>query len=120
MPDKAVVAESNLREALYNHYESHNMLPPYKAVYANRCPNKNLNHRELVDLAEMIFNQSLAQNDGDTKMLLQPLLTISKVIILNDDIDKYLAPLAKDIDVNKKQFSLEDMKNAMLYGKYQL
>ena len=120
MPDKAIVAESNLREALYNHYESHNMLPPYKAVYANRCPNKSLNHRELLDLAEMIFNQSLAQQDSDTKMLLQPLLTISKVIILNEDIDRYLAPLTKDADIYKKQFTLDDMKNAMLYGKYQL
>ena len=117
MPDKLVVAECRLRDAMSDHYKEHGSQPSYRKIYEN-LPTEfgNMSHKQILEVADIIFESAVMKRDVISKTTLQPLITSSKVLLTETNTNIYIANLGK----KENELTMEDIKNALLYGKYQL
>ena len=109
MPDKLNIAESNLRNAMISHYAVYGSGNDYRSLYSN-YPTEfhNMSHNQILEVADAVWNQSIVRKDSKTTTLLQPLLLVEGQI--NDYVSK----------LGTTTFSIEDIKSALLFGKYNL
>ena len=91
MPEKIIVAECRLREAMSEHFKEHGSQGSYKVVYS-KLPTAfdNMTHSEILEVANAIFDHAVASRDIITKSILQPLITTSKVLLGDVKITDYI------------------------------
>lgn len=115
MPDKLNIAESNLRNAMISHYAVYGSGNDYRSLYSN-YPTEfhNMSHNQILEVADAVWNQSIVRKDSKTTTLLQPLMATSRVLLVEGQINDYVSKLGTTT------FSIEDIKSALLFGKYNL
>ncbi len=118
MNEQNLVEENKLRQALVVHFTKCKETNFYKLIYKN-YPTvfENMTHNQLIEVGGAILKQAAFKNDKETKSIFFSLLVDSTSSLVSEGIKNYLTNATS---TGKKLFTLEDLKNALFYGKYQL